>query len=184
MRQRGTAYDGPRSTPKGVTSMQSQYTGTRLIPLSRGLWTLVDAVDWPSISEHRWYALNSGRGYYAARDTPRPRRTILMHREIVRPENRLVDHINGDTLDNRRSNLRGATRAQNGHNMGLVATNTSGYIGVSWHKAGRKWETRIKTDGVQLFLGLYDTAIEAAYAHDAAAIALHGEFARLNFPQD
>jgi hypothetical protein len=105
-----------------------------------------------------------------------------MHRLILDPGTAEVDHINGDTLDNRRCNLRLATHAQNMCNNRMRSHNTSGYRGVFWYAERRKWGALIVARRKRKFLGLYADAVDAARAYDAAAIELHGEFASLNFP--
>jgi len=104
-----------------------------------------------------------------------------MHRVIL-PDAEEVDHINGNGLDNRRANLRPATGIENRRNRRRSRKNTSGYAGVSWDKVNRKWYAYITADGRMRALGRFDTAEEAALARDRAALELHGEFARLNFP--
>lgn len=92
------------------------------------------------------------------------------------PEGLVVDHINGNKLDNRRSNLRICTQSQN-----LNGRNTNkGYIGVSWDKFRGKWKANIGKDYQKIFLGRFDTAEEAARVYDEKAVELFGEFARLN----
>ena len=87
-----------------------------------------------------------------------------------------IDHINGDRRDNRWDNLREATRAENCRNAKLSAKNTSGFKGV--RASGRKWTANIRDGRRQLYLGVYDTPYEAHAAYCAAAIRLHGQFAR------
>lgn len=88
-----------------------------------------------------------------------------------------IDHIDGDGLNNRIDNLREATHSENLRNRGATTKNTSGFKGVSWHKARRKWQAQIKTNGRKKHLGSFDTP-EAAYAaYCAAAEDLHGDFA-------
>lgn len=94
----------------------------------------------------------------------------------------LVDHRDGDGLNNRMDNLRPATCAQNSANQARPVSNTSGYKGVSWRKRDRRWYAYIKVNGKQCHLGSYATAQDAAHAYDAAAIAAWGEYARPNFP--
>ena len=90
----------------------------------------------------------------------------------------IVDHINGDRMDNRIANLRPATRSQNGCNQKVVTTSSSGYRGV--YKSGCKWGARIRSGRPTLYIGLYDDAETAAAAYDLAAKELHGEFATIN----
>lgn len=94
-------------------------------------------------------------------------------------DTRKSDHENCNTLDNRRRNLRIATNSQNGANRERLSNNTSGYKGVSWDKRRRKWHAYIYFNKKQIHLGFFDTAEQAYEAYCAAAIRLHGEFARL-----
>lgn len=89
-----------------------------------------------------------------------------------------IDHINGITSDNRVTNLREASVQQNLANSKKPITNTSGYKGVSWHKAAKKWAARIRSEGGTRHLGLYETAEEAHAAYCAEAQRTKGEFAR------
>lgn len=124
---------------------------------------------------------------YAIRGTP-PNQ-VSMHRVILGAQRgQEVDHRDGDGLNNRRTNLRLATRAQNQRNKSATHTNRSGYKGVSlfttpgmW--ATGKWYARIKLNRQTIHLGYFATAEQAARAYDCAARLYHGEFARLNFPE-
>lgn len=93
-----------------------------------------------------------------------------------------VDHINGDTSDNRLSNLRESTKMENSYNRGCPANNTSGFKGVFWHRKRARWGAKIQHRGRRLDLGLFVKETDAAKAYDAAARKHHGEFARVNFP--
>lgn len=95
------------------------------------------------------------------------------------PPNLEVDHVNGDALDNRRVNLRLATRAQNAANRSYPS---KGYRGVFFRKKTGKYSAVLKHAFKQMWLGEFETPLEAALAFDDAALKLRGEFARLNFP--
>lgn len=151
------------------------------VPLKQGAVTLIDEADLPLISGARWHAYHNGNGLttYAKSYS-----MGLMHRAILQPPSHLeVDHINGNGLDNRRSNLRLATKAQNQANRRPSRTNTSGFKGVSPHAQVRKWKAEIRVAGVRHYLGLFNSPEEAAQAYDCAAFQHFGEYARLNFPR-
>jgi ribosomal protein S19 len=112
------------------------------------------------------------------------RKLLLVHRLayflVTQEEPKYVDHKNGDRQDNRLSNLRACTQSQNCGNSKLHAHNTSGYRGVSFIAASRKWHAQIKVFGKQTYLGRFDTPLEAARCYDQAARKHFGSFARLN----
>lgn len=93
-----------------------------------------------------------------------------------------IDHINHNTLDNQKSNLRVATRSQNCANRRKFKNNKSGYIGVIWHKHIQRYQAYISKDKKITHLGSFDDPIKAAQVRDAKAKELFGEFAKLNFP--
>jgi hypothetical protein len=117
---------------------------------------------------------------------------LQLHRLLLgleRGDKREGDHINLDKLDNRRSNLRIATRAQNAGNIGKRRNNKTGFIGVFAQPqtpgSNRKpWCTQARVPGRRVALGSYDTAEEAAQAYDRFVIANRGPFAFTNFPRD
>lgn len=92
-----------------------------------------------------------------------------------------TDHINGNTLDNRKENLRICSIAENGRNRKIQKNNTSGYSGVSYMKGVCKWQATICVNKNKIYLGVFETAEESARAYDSAAKEYFGEFARLNF---
>jgi len=152
---------------------------TREIPLTQGFVALVDDEDYERVmAAGKWQASVDDQRVYARHKVGG--RQVRLHAFLTGWP--LTDHINGDGLDNRRSNLREATSAQNACNRRLSSYNTSGFKGVSWKADGDRWVARIKVHGTATHLGSFSTPQEAARAYDAAAIEMHGEFARLNFP--
>jgi HNH endonuclease len=160
----------------------------RLIGLTRGHVCLVDVTDFNWLNQYRWQlqknskkgALYASRGDYSTGRL----RGLSMHREILgleRGDPRQADHINGDGLDNRRSNLRIATNSQNQMNKGLLCRNTSGHKGVCWDRKKRKYRVAICIDRHVIHLGYFpaDQLDRAAAAYQKAALELHGEYARL-----
>ena len=160
---------------------------TKEIPLSKqrrsngnsrniGLVALVDDEDFEWISQWNWSAVSTQRrnGGYAMRRDNRSGKTILMHREILEaPEGSEVDHINGNGLDNRRSNLRFATRQQGQANRRVFNNSQSGYKGVHFDKQMGKWK--------MVFSVHFDSAEEAAKMYDDLARIVFGEYAKTNF---
>jgi len=119
--------------------------------------------------------------WYLRRDGYAMRNHILLHRYIIGAVDRqLVDHVNGDKLDNRKSNLRLCTHSENLSNRGIQSNNTSGYKGVTWHKSRNKWRAFIIKDRLNIHLGYYTNEREAAIAYNKAALHYHKEFALLN----
>lgn len=162
----------------------------RRIPLTRGKYAIVDAEDYPRLMKYKWYANKIGSNWYAVRSQrihgSKRQITIFMHRLILNaPDDMLVDHKNGNGLDNRKANLRLATYPQNNCNRRKCSGKcVSIYKGVYAKKRRSPWGARIKVDGKYIHLGSYKTEIEAAKAYDEAARKYHGEFARLNFPEE
>ncbi len=158
----------------------------REIPLTRGLSAKVDAADYEWLSQWKWCVIKTSTAYYAVRSVwhkvDKRYYFLLMHRVIMgleREDKRVVDHIEtGNTLDNRRSNLRIATRSQNNCNSRKRRNNSSGYKGVSFHKQSGKWIALIGMDGKDIFLGSYSTPEEAYAVYCEATKKYHGEFAR------
>lgn len=163
--------------------MPTDGSGTREIPLSRGLVAIVDAADYEAVmAAGKWYAAPADRTVYARRNFRHPvhgRRTSGdMHTLIMGCTG--VDHRNGDGLDNRRSNLRKATAAQNTWNRRLSSNNRTGYKGVQFYPNKGRWRAQIRVNRRQISLGYHDTIEQAAAAYNEAALEHFGEFARLN----
>lgn len=109
---------------------------------------------------------------------------MLLHRFLLQPEDGMsVDHIDGNGLNNQRSNLRLATHGQNMMNRRKHVNNTSGYTGVCWDKGAEKWRATLSYRGKTLHIGRFQEPADAALARDKLARELHGEFAQLNFPE-
>lgn len=158
----------------------------REIALTRGYVALVDDEDFDWLSRWKWIVHTHPRGYDTAlRCVPAAEGggQVKMHRAILgaRP-GLVVDHINGNTLDNRRCNLRLCTHAENMRNRRPHKNNAVGFKGVNLHANG-SYVARIRADGRNVRLGTFACPVEAARAYDAAARRFHGEFARLNFPE-
>ena len=154
---------------------------SKLIPLTQGKFAIVDAEDYDWLSRYKWQAEKDGNYFYARRRLGKSR--VRMHRQILEPPSSMIcDHKNHNGLDNRRSNLRVCTVAQNQQNR-QGGYGSSRYKGVGWHKLTDKWQAYIRFDGKQIHLGLFNGQMEAALAYDRKAEQLFGEFACLNFPQ-
>lgn len=155
------------------------------IPLLRGGCAIIDAADISIVEKFNWHAHSEKCGLtYARASILGTGRKIKMHRLLLdAPNGVLVDHRDGDGLNNRRENIRLATSLENQRNQRLRSDSTSGLKGVTWHKARNKWYSQIRLRGKHIHLGVFDDKQLAALAYDNAARELFGEFARLNFPQ-
>lgn len=146
------------------------------IELTRGLVAVIDEADAPLVAAHSWYAHAGSSGFYAAYKTP-AEGYVPMHRVILgTAKGDPVDHRDGDTLNNRRSNLRPATSRLNARNRRPVGEVP--FAGVT--RVAHGYQALIHPDGLHIALGVYRTELEAAAVYNAAAIRIYGEFARLN----
>jgi hypothetical protein len=147
---------------------------------------LLDTCDVPLASRHTWRAgwHPKKRSFYIQTTlrTAAGRTTGGLHRILLAPEDPGldVDHINGNTIDNRRSNLRDATPPENQWNARTPRTNTSGFRGVSWDKQHQCWRVRVGVNGKRLHIGLFDDFDEACAVRIAAEQKYHGAFAFSN----
>lgn len=140
------------------------------------LVALVDDEDYELASKYVWRALKTKAGHVYANHS-----NFLLHRLITKaPKGLVVDHINCNGLDNRKTNLRVCTHSQNKAwgTQKPRPNNTSGYRGVVYH--GNKWSARIKVNYVRQVLGSFDTREAAALAYNEAALKHFGPYARLN----
>lgn len=158
------------------------------IPLTRGYWAVIDLAD-SDFASLKWCSHNPrGDNPYAMRraDKTSGLKSEFLHRVVCERiigrklnDNEFVDHIDGNTLNCRRNNLRLATRAQNAQNRGKTKRNTSGYKGVHYAALKKRWIAQIRGNGKYIYLGEYETAESAYAAYCATARELHGEFAKL-----
>ena len=147
-------------------------------------WLMGEIADeYAHLSAFKWCAWESRPGvFYAARKEGR--KTVYMHRLIAWAlDGEDVDHVNLDTLDNRKENLRTCTRSQNMMNRGPARDGTSALKGVSWSSWFGLWAAQIMVGGRNHDLGRFEKEGDAARAYDEAARRMHGEFAYLNFPE-
>ncbi len=155
---------------------------TKRIKLTWGKWAIVDAEDYDRLSRYKWLAVEMGRCWYG-RTLKRDGRPLAMHRLIMdAPKGLMVDHIDHDGLNNRKSNLRLCTRKQNRRNRRPNRGGTSKYKGVCWCKSSKKFRVAISHNKKRFYLGYFHDQVEAAKAYDKAAKKFFGEFAYLNFP--
>ena len=153
---------------------------------SNSIYVSVDDEDFETLNKYIWHTSwdKNVKNYYVKRHflkKENKKGTTTIHRVILNaPKGMCVDHINGNTLDNRRSNLRLVTNKQNSWNFRKFSNNTTGYKGVSFCKEKKKFQSYIRVSGKQIHLGFFDIASEAAFVYNSAANKYFGEFARLN----
>lgn len=154
---------------------------TKEIPLTRGLVAIVDEQDYELLSTTLWHATrgSSLRTFYAAAYIDS--KYVRMHRLIIPVRDGfVVDHVDGNGLNNTRKNLRVATLSQNMFNRSAATKARSRFKGVTHHKNGGGWQAEIRANRRKYYLGFFKNELDAARAYDAAARELHGEFARVN----
>jgi len=152
-----------------------------VIIIIQGYRVIVSACDAERVSAYKWYKRSKKDEIYFERHTPRPnRKHITLHRFIVDcPEGMVVDHINLNTLDNRRSNLRICSPTENKRNCKKNKRNSSGFKGVSWNKPWGKWLAYISIDGKNKYLGAFDDKNKAYEAYCKASKKYHKEYGRI-----
>lgn len=153
----------------------------REIKLTQDKVTLVDDKDYNRLMKMgSWSALAIRPDYWVATTRHNGGR-VSIHRIILdAPDHLQVDHINHDTLDNRRCNLRLCTRSQQQANRVKRLGASSKYKGVYWHKWGKQWMASIRVNGKLIYLGLFKDEEDGARAYNVAAHKHFGEFALLN----
>lgn len=146
----------------------------KTIVLSQDKVAIVDDEDFEKLSKFLWHYNEKKPGHGYAQGTKHlckiegkyRSKTIYMHREVL-PIDMEVDHINGDTLDNRKENLRPADRTLRGRNRASRKNSSSSYPGVHFHKLSGKWRAQIKVNGKTISLGLHKTQEEARDRREA-----------------
>lgn len=150
------------------------------IPLTKGMFAMIDEEDFELVSRYKWYARPVERTHYA---NSKSKKLIIMHRLImdINDPSIQIDHRNRDGLDNRRSNLRIATNSQNTCNRAPYKNRSSIYKGVYFDKKAQKWACQIRPIGGKTkHVGYFISEIEAALRYNEVAIKYHGEFAYIN----
>lgn len=156
------------------------------IPLSQNKFALIDNGDYDALSNHKWYASKDRNSWYATRKIriASKKITVRMHRVILGLkcfDGKEVDHIDGNGLNNQRSNLRTCTNQQNHFNQRpQKKKKSSRFKGVYRHKEVKKWSSQIKINGRKINLGCFIKEVDAAKAYNEGALKYFGEFARPN----
>ena len=168
----------------------------KIIELTRNKVAIVDDKDYEYLCQYNWCAYISNpksenKRFYAVRGRKKADQSgpfmVRMHRVILGVDCDTdidVDHINGDTLDNTRKNLRVCSRSENFYNKGKKKENgksSSKFKGVWWNKHAKKWQAAIWYNKERFDLGYFDDEVKAAESYDKKALELHREFAKPNF---
>lgn len=152
----------------------------RELLLTKGKVALIDDDIYDEISKYKWCYFPCG---YAARGATKNGKNIsvYMHRQIMNaPKGQMVDHKDGNSLNNLRENLRLCKSIQNQRNSKIPKNNTSGFKGVTWYKPSKRWRAQITLKNQCIYLGYFIEKIDAAKAYNEAAKELFGEFSKLN----
>ena len=155
------------------------------IILTHGKVAIVDDEDFDYLNQFKWLANKQKNDkFYVGRNIPvsnKKQSKIWMHRFIMNPEKGMViDHLDGNPLNNQKNNLRICTHAENMRNSKIPKNNTSGFKGVSFVKKHNTYESSIRINNIKIYLGYYIDPKDAAKAYNDAALKYHGEFANLN----
>jgi hypothetical protein len=146
----------------------------KTIELTRGKVAYCDEEDYEFVSKQKWCYLANATGYAVTRFNGK---VITMHKYLLNPPKGMdVDHLNGNGLDNRRSNIRICTRMQNRWNIEKLPTNTSGFKGVYWRKDRKRYEAFAYKNNKRYSGGYFKDIEDAHQAQIKLSIKLHGEF--------
>lgn len=149
------------------------------IVLTQFKHSILDDEDFRLFSKNKWCAMKSKKSYYAIRKFGE--KTLYLHREILKCKTgEIVDHINGNGLDNRKNNLRICSNAENSRNRKILK-HSSKYKGVYWNKSKNKWHAQICFNYKNINLGYFKNEMAAAFRYDLKAKALFGQYASTNF---
>jgi hypothetical protein len=156
----------------------------RIIPLTQNKVALINDDDFDSIAKFKWQALLINGTWYAVMRLKilGKKKAVYMHRFLMNgiDASIFVDHLDGDGLNNQRSNLRRSNRSQNGVNRKKRSGCSSKFLGVYFQKRKNRWIAFTRKDGVKHYLGCFEHEADAALAYNNGAIKHHGNFARLN----
>lgn len=147
---------------------------------------LIDDEDAERVMRHTWHVTYCYRCGHAILKNVRTdviknnKKTGLLLHKLLMPRVSVIDHIDGNPLNNKKNNLRACSNSENIKNVGKYTNNTSGFKGVSWHAHVKKFHAQIGNNKQKIHLGYFDLAKDAAKAYNDAALKYHGEFARLN----
>lgn len=143
------------------------------IKLTQGKYALVDDEDFEILNQWKWHSIKNGRTFYAGRTSAKNKETkkrngIRMHIEIIgkSPKGKEIDHKDGNGLNNQRKNLRLVSHSENMINQRQRLNNTSGFRGVSWNTALKKWRTDVRLHTIRFFLGYFTDKLDAKQAYD------------------
>ena len=153
------------------------------IKLDKNKYALVDDEDYDLLAKDKWYAHKKvhGEGFYARGLRHGTKKLVFMHRIILNtPSQMFTDHIDGNGLNNQKSNLRICTNSQNQYNKGKYKNNKSGYKGVSWSKSNKKWQATMTYNHKVIKLGLFKSKIAAYKKYCESCKECHGEFLNKN----
>lgn len=154
----------------------------KIIKAYHGQEIMIDDENFDFLNQFVWKVIKKMKTYKDVQSTHFGK-IVRMSRLIMKITDPkiFIDHIDGNTFNNQKSNLRLATPSQNSRNIGKRKGNyTSKYKGVNWNKVKNKWDSRIATDHGRVHVGYFDNEIDAAKAWNNAAVKYHKEFARLN----
>lgn len=142
---------------------------------------IIDDEDYDKIKNYNWFIMKQRKTYvFRNVRVDGKRRIELLHRRIMNFPPGFIDHIDGNSLNNGKENMRVCNNAENLRNRGRQKNNKSGFKGVRLHSQNKNWVAQIRTNNVTKYIGVYETKEAAALAYNEAAKKYHGEFARLN----